>query len=86
MTDEKLYALYKSWHALVEHKDKMGRTLLELIAHPDAKEEDIAAAVPKYKDTVGMLREHRPKILEALRKGKSWHVLNAYNEVKNTRL
>ena len=87
MTSEaKLWELYKSWDALVEHKGKMGRTILELIAHPEATPQDIERVVPQYRDIVGKLREHKPVILKALNKGGSWRVRNAYDNVENTKL
>ena len=87
MTNEaKLWELYKSWQALVDHKAKMGRTILELIAHPEATPQDIERVVPQYRDIVGKLREHKPVILKALDKGTSWRVHNAYDTVKNTHL
>lgn len=87
MTSEaKLWELYKSWDALVKHKEKMGRTILELIAHPDSTPEHLAEALPRYKDIVGKLREHKPVILKALDKGGSWRMHNAYDTVKNTHI
>ena len=85
-TEAKLWELYKSWDALVKHKEKMGRTILELIAHPDSTPEHLAEALPKYKQIVAQLREHKPVILKALDKGGSWRVHNAYDTVKNTHL
>jgi len=87
MTSEaKLWELYKSWDALVKHKEKMGRTILELIAHPDSTPEHLAEALPRYKDIVGKLREHKPVILKALNEGGSWRVHNAYAKVQDTKL
>ena len=87
MTSEaKLWELYKSWDALVKHKEKMGRTILELIAHPDSTPEHLAEALPRYKDIVGKLRDHKPVILKELAKGSSWRINNAYSTVKNTHL
>ena len=87
MTSEaKLWALYKSWDALVKHKEKMGRTILELIAHPDSTPEHLAEALPRYKDIVGKLRDHKPVILKGLAKGSSWRINNAYSIVKDTHL
>lgn len=87
MTSEaKLWALYKSWDALVKHKEKMGQTILELVAHPEATPQDIERVVPQYRDIVGKLRAHKPVILKALDKGGSWRVHNAYDNVKNTNL
>lgn len=85
-SDAKLWELYKSWDALVKHKEKMGNTLLELIAHPDSTPEHLAEALPRYKDIVGKLRDHKPVMLQALNKGSSWRLSNAYDTVKNTKL
>ena len=86
MNETKLFELFKSWQALVEHKDKMGRTILELIAHPDSTPDHLTEALPRYKQIVGQLKEHKPVILNALNKGASWRVSEAYNKVKNTKL
>lgn len=87
MTSEaKLMELYKSWDALLKHKDKMGHTILELIAHPDATQEQIAEVVPRYRDVVGMLRKHRPVIIEALNKGRSMPVRNALDKVRDAHI
>lgn len=86
MNDAKLWELYKSWDALVKHKEKMGNTILQLIAHPDSTPEHLAETLPRYKELVGKLREHKPTILNALNKGTTWQVSNAYDRVKNTQL
>lgn len=85
-SDAKLWELYKSWDALVKHKEKMGNTILELIAHPDSTPEHLAEALPRYKDIVGKLRDHKPVMLQALNKGTSWRLSSAYDTVKNTKL
>lgn len=85
-SDAKLWELYKSWDALVKHKEKMGNTILELIAHPDSTPEHLAEALPRYKDLVGKLRDHKPVMLQALNKGTSWRLSSAYDTVKNTKL
>lgn len=85
-SDAKLWELYKSWDALVKHKERMGAKILELIAHPDSTPEHLAEALPRYKDIVGKLRDHKPVILQALNKGASWRLSSAYDTVKNTKL
>lgn len=86
MNNIKLMELYKSWAALVKHKENMGSKILELIAHPEVSTQDIERWVPAYRNIVAMLREHRPTVLKALQQGTSWQVSNAFDTVKNTHL
>lgn len=86
MKEEKLLELGNTWLTLVLNKEKMGRTILELVAHPDATPEQLSEALPRYKEVVGNLRKHRPVILEALDKGYSWRVQSLKDKVRNTKL
>lgn len=63
---QKLEELYRSWKEMVQLKEKMGRTILELAAHPDGTVEHLAEAMPPYKAIVAKLREHKPVIVKAL--------------------
>lgn len=63
---QKLEELYRSWKEMVQLKEKMGRTILELAAHPDGTIEHIAQALPPYKALVAKLRAHKPVIVKAL--------------------
>ena len=68
MSKEKAYSLYKSWRQIVQLKEKMGATILELVTHPDATPEQIMEPAMRYRKLVNDLRENRQVIVDALHK------------------
>lgn len=62
----KAQTLYDSFKKLYELQAKMGRTTLELIAHPDATPEQIQEASVGYRNVTQSLRKHKPVVVQAL--------------------
>ena len=85
MTD-KYTNLYTSWQDLVKLKEDMGRKVLEIIAHPDAKAEDIGRGVAAYSSVVQSLRKHKPTILDALDKAPGFKNRVRWDAVSKQRI
>lgn len=60
--------LAESYTRLVALHGQMGQTILQLISHPDATDQQIKEACDKYKEITQSLSQHKPKIVEALYK------------------
>lgn len=85
-TDQQLIDLYQSWDEMVKLKERMGRSLLELIAHPDATDEQIVTTALRYRTVVMDLRKHKPTVLEAMNKGYSYKLRSLADNIMKTRL
>ena len=85
-TDQQLIDLYESWDEMVKLKERMGKSLLELIAHPEATNEQIVETALRYRKVVYDLRKHKPNVLEALNKGYSYKLRTLADALMNTRL
>lgn len=80
--------LYELWTRIYANWQKMGRTLLQYAAHPDADPNALLEACRSYRTTTARLREIRRKTLAALeaRRGTSYLIQYWIDKVRNQHL
>jgi hypothetical protein len=60
--------LYESWRNLHTKHQAMGRTVLQMLAHPDVTPEQVQDVATHYRETTRSLREVQERTVSALRK------------------
>lgn len=60
--------LIENYKQLVALHGRMGQTILQLIAHPDATDEHLKEICVKYRELTKSIQDSKPKIVEALYK------------------
>lgn len=80
--------VYEVWLRIYDNWQKMGRTLLQYAAHPDADPTELLEVCRSYRDITASLRETRRKTLAALeaRRGTSYRIQYWIDKVRNQHL
>lgn len=80
--------VYEVWLRIYDNWQKMGRTLLQYAAHPDADPDKLLEACRSYRDITASLRETRRKTLAALeaKRGTSYLIQSWIDKVRNQHL
>lgn len=80
--------VYEVWLRIYDNWQKMGRTLLQYAAHPDADPTELLEVCRSYRDITASLRETRRKTLAALeaRRGTSYHIHSWIDKVRSQHL
>ena len=58
--------LYESWVKLNAHQQALGRTVLRMLAHPDATPEQVQDAAARYRASAQSIREVQERTVKAL--------------------
>lgn len=68
MTRSGAKQLYESWAKLHAKHQAMGRTVLQMLAHPDVTPEQVQDVATRYRATTQSLRGVQERTVSALRK------------------
>lgn len=83
ITEQEAKDLYLSARALYDHMRAMRKTVLELLEHPDATDEQILSAIHKHRAAVNALREEGPPIKMALSNSiGTYRWFNMFNDLQ----
>ena len=66
--NEKARRLWESWKELVALQARANATMIQLIEHPDATDEQILAAAKGRRESMRLLREMKPRTIKGLYK------------------
>lgn len=76
---------YDVWMQMVRNRDQLGRTVLEMLAHPQATQEQIMSAAGRYRRVTASMREVQPKVVQALYAKNENHAARTVAESLSTR-
>lgn len=81
--------LGKSWTTIYAHHQKLRNTVLQMIAHPEATDDQIQEAVRTYRSTTISLRKVHKRTVEAANKlstGRGTVVYHIVDKIKSQRI
>jgi len=68
MTPTSPHKLHAVWTQMLANRARLGQTVLEMLQHPDATQEQVLSAADRYRRVSASLREVQPKVVAALLK------------------
>jgi len=69
----KIVPAMETWLHMAELRKKMTNTFMELVNHPEAKDEDILLVAHRLRDTTAHLKDSRTKLHDYLKRNQVQH-------------